>query len=137
MIRALIALCLVFGIGGCLGNKMASPEVEFVKITKTKVVTETPEPIRIETEVIPEGCMSALKYAADMTRAAEKMYVRGDRQLEIISEARMKLASSVELAEVARSQRDLHGLLVDDLSAMTEAQYRYEVSLKKCEGEKP
>jgi len=134
MMKLAIVLLLVFGLGGCLGSKMNSPDVEFVTITKTKTVTE-PAPPAVEVEVVPESCITALRYAAQIADASSNIYNRGDEQLTIISEARSALAIGIEMSKAEARQRDLLGLLVGDLAKLSDATSRYETALKSCESE--
>lgn len=132
----LIGAVLLFGLGGCLGNKMASPEVDIVEVERTRTVHE-PAPPPEEVPVLPQSCLDALRYADTIANAASSMYDRGESQVDIISAAREALAGGEDLSTVENRQRRLSGHLVADLSDLSEALYRYQQSKKECENEAP
>lgn len=132
--RILIVLALVFGLGGCLGQKIASPEVEFVEVTKIKTVKEpAPPPERVVE--YPDSCLRAMEYSDQMSKGSLRLYSRGRAQKEITSDARIMLATNSDLNEVYEQQDALTRKIVGDLQAIVKAEYRYELAREKCEEE--
>ncbi len=86
---------------------------------------------------MPYSCEAALKYAVRIADASSNMYNRGRQQLDIISDVRSKLAVGGNTTDESNHQRDLSGLLINDLSDMAEALSRYEEAISKCNKEKP
>jgi hypothetical protein len=126
---------IAFLLGSCMGGMTASPDVEFVEIRQpAETVTVEPEPLPAEV-VHPQSCKDAMRYAERMADEAEQMFALGDRQLDIVSQARLQLADSASLAKVEEAQRDLRSDLIGNLSKLSEATYSYEQAAAECKKE--
>lgn len=139
MWKATISITLLsFMLGAQMGHDAADPKTRVVHVpvdhTVTKVVHDPAPPPEIH-NVMPESCQSALRYERAIARNADRMYARGDRQLAIVSQARMALASNGDLSKVEERQRNLSGALVGNLSDMSEAITLYTESMKNCEAD--
>ncbi len=137
---AVVCVLLAFGVGSCVGNSTdPTPKVEFVKITKTKIVTAEPEPAPPAQLVMPDSCVAALRYARQAAAASERMYQSGDTQLDLISDARKALADgsnvALDLNAVEDRQRNLQGNAVGALSNLTEYLYSLERAQTECKEE--
>lgn len=132
--KYLVGGLLVFTLGGCLGAKTVTPEVEYVEgPTRTKVVTETLPAERIE--YVPQACLDALGYAARIYSAGADMYDMTNRQLAIISEARQALASSSSngLTAQENAQRILKGDTVVAGLELSDNLLDFERTKEECE----
>jgi len=125
-------VCL--GAGILLGNKTATPEVDFVEVPKTVTVTEEAPP-PVEVAVFPESCQRALEYALRLERNGEKLFHAGDKQLAIFSDARLTLAAGGDLNAIENEQRRLRSSTVGSLYNMTEAFYQFELAYEECHEE--
>lgn len=133
-------IAVTFGMGGCLGAKTSSPDVEFVKIREPAVVkTVTVIPETDVQEVLPESCVFALRYAARASSAATKIYASSDRQLDLISQARQRLADqdALSLQPVDEAQRALQAQTIGNVKKIEDALYLYNDASKECEEEAP
>lgn len=130
--RILIGVAIIFCFGVLMGNKTASPEVEFVKIPgKTKVVEKKLPAEKIE--VLPESCRAALDAADRLWNGSSALYASGQRQKDIMAEARRALHGAVPTSDIDKKQRELSGDLIGILEDMSEANYLYETYIKECE----
>jgi hypothetical protein len=129
--RALVALVIAFILGILIANATQTPEVDFVERTKIKTVRE-PAPDPVEVTVIPQACLDAVKFAKEIEDAASNMYAFGDKQLEVISDARKALADGGDLATVENRQRALQGHTVGELYTIEEAMYNFEIVYEDC-----
>jgi len=133
-----LALAFAFGLGGCLGQNMASPEVEFVKIPVTRTVKEkvTPPP-PVEVLVVPESCLRMAEAAERMNEAANRLYARGREQKDIVGDARIALATNDGLNSIYEAQHRLSSELVGDLYDLSKARTAYDRARANCESEVP
>lgn len=130
--RLVIVLALVFGVGSCVGARSGETKVEFIEVPRTKVVTApAPEPETVS--VVPESCLSVLEYARDIATAAEANYRLSDKQLDILSQARLLLAKGENTSAAELRQRDLMGDTVANLSDLEQAFFYYEKFDAECE----
>jgi hypothetical protein len=132
--RLAVAMLCAFVLGSCTANAVIdeSPQVEFIEVPKTKIVHESAPPPE-QVEVFPEACQQAVSYAYDIVHASEQLYNSGEAQIDILSDARLYLASGRNTKAIDERQRRLHGKTVANLLELEESYARYELAMEKCD----
>jgi hypothetical protein len=129
-----IGVLVIFAFGVLMGNKTSTPEVDIVKIPgKTKTVTK----VETVTEtVLPESCLNAINEAKLLWEHGSDLYGNGQKQLDIMSKVRLYVGQDKSLNPLYVQQKNLHGEEVEDLQAMSQAQYKFEKAYKECEADR-
>ena len=136
MIRAIIFILVVFGIGAAFGQSLGpGADVEFVEVERTKIVEVTPAPAPTPVAELPKDCQYALKYTHEAATMAEKVFKSGQDQIQIMSDARLALYSGDpnEIIAIQMAQQELHSKTVGYLADMEEALANLELVLPGCE----
>lgn len=113
---AAIVLLLAFALGVWTANIFKeAPDPVFIKVPQYKVIREPAAPPE-RVAYVPQACLLASRMAGRISKAADKMYNTGDRQLEIISAVREALASGGDINALENRQRRLRSNTVGYLS---------------------
>ena len=112
---AAVVLVLAFALGFWTANIFKEdPDPVFIKVPQTKIIHEpAPPPERVA--YVPQACLLASRMAGRISKAADKMYNTGDRQLEIISAVREALASGGDISALENRQRRLRSNTIGHL----------------------
>lgn len=130
--RVLVVGGVILVVGILLGYKSHEPEVDIVRITDTKVVTETEQAPPAE-PYIPQSCLDAIELAEDINRAAYKLDSYTTRQLDILSAARMaENAGPGATTEVEEDQRKLQGETVETVALLSDLQLDMKQAKSDC-----
>jgi hypothetical protein len=129
---AAVVLLLAFALGVWTANIFKEdPDPVFIKVPQYKIVHD-PAPPAVKLPYVPQACLLASRMAGRISKAADKMYNTGDRQLEIISAVREALASGGDISALENRQRRLRSNTIGHLWNVSNDLTTFQHFYKDC-----
>lgn len=131
--RLLVVVAVIFGLGALLGNHLADPEVEVVKVPET-ITVHDPPPAPVVKYRTPQACIDGIALAEEIQRGALKIDGASTRTIDLISEARIA-ATEQDLTKLSKTEERLNALQGDTSKAVQQIAtnlWKFEKARKEC-----
>jgi hypothetical protein len=130
--RWLIVGFLLFSLGACMGTRTASPSVDYITVTKTKIIKQKPE-VKTIVKSNP-ACVTLYNLVLGIEKAAETIDLASTKQLDFIQRGHIGIVEHdmQALTDLETDQRRLSGQTTEAVQNLAELLPQLQKAKSEC-----